>query len=85
MRLRLTLSKWWYDISIGNGGHTKTKPPVVSRNIGIWWKFADISLDKIYSGFVTLIGFLRVMFLAEPNNLQILAKEIGNDYLDPGC
>ena len=42
----------------------------------------DIPLDSVYSGVVSLQGFLLVLFLAELNDLQLWATEIGNAYLE---
>ena len=42
----------------------------------------DAPLESVYSGVVTLRGFRTVMFLAELNNLQFWATDIGNAYLE---
>jgi Reverse transcriptase (RNA-dependent DNA polymerase) len=42
----------------------------------------DIPLDSIYSGVVSLWGFRLVLFLAELNELQLWATDIGNAYLE---
>jgi hypothetical protein len=41
---------------------------------------ADIPLESVYSGVVSLRGFRIVLFLAELNHLKILATDIGNAY-----
>jgi Reverse transcriptase (RNA-dependent DNA polymerase) len=42
----------------------------------------DIPIDSVYSGVVSLQGFRLVLFLAELNNLQLWATEIGNAYVE---
>jgi Reverse transcriptase (RNA-dependent DNA polymerase) len=42
----------------------------------------DIPLESVYSGVVSLRGFRLVIFLAELNNLQLWATDIGNAYLE---
>jgi Reverse transcriptase (RNA-dependent DNA polymerase) len=42
----------------------------------------DIPLDSVYSGVVSLRGFRLVLFLAELNELQLWATDIGNAYLE---
>ena len=42
----------------------------------------DIPLDSVYSGVVSLRGFRLVVFLAELNQLQLWATDIGNAYLE---
>jgi hypothetical protein len=37
-----------------------------------------IPLDSVYSGVVSLQGFRLILFLAELNNLQLWATDIGN-------
>jgi Reverse transcriptase (RNA-dependent DNA polymerase) len=42
----------------------------------------DIPLNSVYSGVMSLQGFRLVLFLAELNNLQLWATDIGNAYLE---
>jgi Reverse transcriptase (RNA-dependent DNA polymerase) len=42
----------------------------------------QIPIDSVFSGVVSLRGFRLVLFLAELNNLQIWATDIGNAYLE---
>jgi hypothetical protein len=42
----------------------------------------DIALESVYSGVVSLKGFIIVLFLAELNHLEIWAIDIGNAYLE---
>ena len=42
----------------------------------------DIPLDSVYSGVVSIRGFRLVLFLAELNNLELWATDIGNAYLE---
>jgi hypothetical protein len=42
----------------------------------------DVPDDSVYSGVVSLRGFRIVLFLAELNNLQMWATDIGNAYLE---
>ena len=42
----------------------------------------DIPLDSVYSGVVSLQGFRLVLFLAELNQLELWATDIGNAYLE---
>jgi hypothetical protein len=42
----------------------------------------DIPLDSVYSGVVSLRGLRMLIFLAELNNLQTWATDIGNAYLE---
>ena len=42
----------------------------------------DAPLESVYSGVVSLRGFRMVMFLAELNNLEFWATDIGNAYLE---
>jgi Reverse transcriptase (RNA-dependent DNA polymerase) len=42
----------------------------------------DIPLDSVYSGVMSLQGFRIVQFLAELNDLQLWATDIGNAYLE---
>jgi hypothetical protein len=42
----------------------------------------DIPLDPVYSGVVSIKGFRLVIFLAELNNLELWATDIGNAYLE---
>jgi hypothetical protein len=42
----------------------------------------DIPVDSVYSGVVTLQGLRLLVFLAELNDLQIWATDIGNEYLE---
>jgi Reverse transcriptase (RNA-dependent DNA polymerase) len=42
----------------------------------------NIPLDSVYSGVVSLRGFRLVLFLAELNDLQLWATDIGNAYLE---
>jgi hypothetical protein len=41
-----------------------------------------IPLESVYSGVVSLLGFRLVMLMAELNNLEIWATDIGNAYLE---
>jgi Reverse transcriptase (RNA-dependent DNA polymerase) len=41
----------------------------------------DIPLESVYSGVVSLRGFIIVLFLAELNHLETQATDIGNAYL----
>jgi Reverse transcriptase (RNA-dependent DNA polymerase) len=43
---------------------------------------ADIPIDSVYSGVVSLRGFRLVLFLAELNDLQLRPTYIGNAYLE---
>ena len=42
----------------------------------------DIPLESVYSGVVSLRGFRLVLFLAELNDLELWATDIGNAYLE---
>ena len=42
----------------------------------------DIPLDSVYSGVVSLRGLRLVIFLAELNDLETFATDIGNAYLE---
>ena len=42
----------------------------------------DIPMDSIYSGVVSLRGLRLVIFIAEMNDLETYATNIGNDYLE---
>jgi hypothetical protein len=42
----------------------------------------DIPVDSVYSGVVSLKGLRMLLFLAELNNLQTWATDIGNAYLE---
>ena len=42
----------------------------------------DIPVDSVYSGVVSLRGFRLILFLAELNDLDIWATDIGNAYLE---
>jgi hypothetical protein len=42
----------------------------------------DVPIDSVYSGVVSLRGIRLVIFLAELNNLEIWATDIGNAYLE---
>ena len=42
----------------------------------------DVPMESVYSGVVSLRGFRLVVFLAELNNLEIWATDIGNAYLE---
>jgi hypothetical protein len=42
----------------------------------------DIPLESLYSGVVSKRGFRIVLFLAELNNLEIWATDIGNAFLE---
>jgi hypothetical protein len=42
----------------------------------------DIPLDSVYSGVMSLRGFRLILFLAELNNLQQWATDMGNSYLE---
>ena len=42
----------------------------------------DIAVDSVYSGVVTLRGLRLLIFLAELNELQTWATDIGNAYLE---
>ena len=42
----------------------------------------EIPLESVYSGVVSLRGFRLVMFMAELNNLEFWATDIGNAYLE---
>jgi Reverse transcriptase (RNA-dependent DNA polymerase) len=42
----------------------------------------NIPLDSVYSGVVSLRGFRLVLVLAELNDLQLWATDIGNAYLE---
>ena len=42
----------------------------------------DVPLESVYSGVVSLKGFRLVMFLAELNNMEAWATDIGNAYLE---
>ena len=42
----------------------------------------DLLLDSVYSGVVSLRGLRLVLFLAELNNLDTCATDIGNAYLE---
>jgi hypothetical protein len=42
----------------------------------------DVPLDFVYSGVVSIKGFRLVIFLAEINNLELWATDIGNEYLE---
>ena len=42
----------------------------------------DVPLDSVYSGVVSLRGLRLVLFLAELNNLNTYATDIGNAYLE---
>jgi Reverse transcriptase (RNA-dependent DNA polymerase) len=42
----------------------------------------DIPIDSVYSGVVSLWGFRLILFLAELNDLQLWATDIGNAYLE---
>ena len=42
----------------------------------------ELPLESVYSGVVSLRGFRLVMFMAELNNLQFWATDIGNAYLE---
>ena len=42
----------------------------------------DVPIDSVYSGVVSLRGFRLILFLAELNDLEIWATDIGNAYLE---
>jgi hypothetical protein len=42
----------------------------------------NVPMESVYSGVVSLRGFRLVIFLAELNNLEIWATDIGNAYLE---
>ena len=42
----------------------------------------DLPLDSVYSGVVSLRGFRLTLFLAEMNQLELWATDIGNAYLE---
>jgi hypothetical protein len=42
----------------------------------------EAQLESVYSGVVSLRGFLLVLFLAELNNLELWATDIGSAYLE---
>ena len=42
----------------------------------------EVPLESVYSGVVSLRGFRLVLFLAELNNLELWATDIGNAYLE---
>ena len=42
----------------------------------------DVPLDSVYSGVVSLRGLRLVLFLAELNDLDTYATDIGNSYLE---
>ena len=42
----------------------------------------DVLLDSVYSGVVSLCGLRLVLFLAELNDLDTCATDIGNTYLE---
>ncbi len=42
----------------------------------------DIPLDSVYSGVVSLRGLRLMLFLAELNNMEVWATDIGNAYLE---
>jgi len=42
----------------------------------------DIPVDSVYSGVVSLCGLCIVTFLAELNNLDLWATDVGNAYLE---
>jgi Reverse transcriptase (RNA-dependent DNA polymerase) len=42
----------------------------------------DIPLDSVYSGVVSLRGLRIMIFLAEPNELEVWSTDIGNGYLE---
>ncbi len=42
----------------------------------------DIPLESVYSGVVSLQGLCLVLFLAELNQLETWAMDIGNAYLE---
>jgi hypothetical protein len=43
----------------------------------------DIPVDSVYSGVVSLRGLRMMIFLAELNQLELWATDIGNAYLGP--
>jgi hypothetical protein len=45
-------------------------------------RLTDVLLDSVYSGVVSFKGFRLVVFLAELNNLELWAADIGNTYLE---
>jgi hypothetical protein len=42
----------------------------------------DTPLDSVYSGVVSIRGFRIVMLLAELNQLDLWATDVGNPYLE---
>jgi hypothetical protein len=44
----------------------------------------DVPVDSVYSGVVSLQNLRICVFLAELNNLQVHAADIGNTYLEAG-
>ena len=45
-------------------------------------QLTDIPLESVYSGVVSLRGIRLLIFLAELNDMEIWATDIGNAYLE---
>ena len=62
-------------------GYPVGLPPLVARMVADG-HLTDILLDSVYSGVVSLRGLRIILFLAELNDLEIFATDIGNAYLE---